>query len=178
MLKELVSKKSIAQVFLIGEINEELNKEVVQYLLTTDWNDPENKIEKLVIYVSSSGGTLRDCFSIIDTVQMLKEQYKFEVISVVLGEASSAGFFLFLLGDKRIALPNARMYVHEHLTYTDGQTYSERKKDELDQDMLYDSYIKYTADRLGITTSIVKKLVGMNTWLTKEDMVNWKIITK
>lgn len=51
MLKELVSKKSIAQVFLIGEINEELNKEVVQYLLTTDWNDPENKIDKLVIYI-------------------------------------------------------------------------------------------------------------------------------
>jgi len=176
MREGLISNETTKQIFIIGEINEETNKAVVCDLLSTNWNDPDRKYQELLIYISSSGGNLRDCFSIIDTVQLLKKAYKLKITTVVLGEASSAGFFLFLLGDRRIVLPNGRMFVHEHMTFSDGQTYSELKKEQVDHDMIYDSYIKYTSERLGLNISKVKKLIGKNSWLTQEEMISWQII--
>jgi len=167
-------KAIIKQIFIIGEINHEINKEIVTDLFNTDWKD--EKYNELVIYISTCGGLLSDCFSMIDSIELLKATYKFKITTVVLGEASSAGFFLFLLGDTRIVLPNGRMFIHEHITFTDGQTYSEFKKEEASNTILYTTYIDYVSKRLKISPNKVKTLIAKNAWLTRDEMIEWKII--
>ena len=63
------------------------------------------------MYINSPGGVVTSGFSIYDTMQYIK----CPVSTVCMGMAASMGSFLLTAGEKgqRIALPNARIMVHQ-----------------------------------------------------------------
>jgi len=97
-------------IFLEEEFNEKsCNKAKRQllYLLGKDSNAP------ITIYISSFGGGVHDflmLYGILKTV-------KCRVTTVALGKCMSAGSYLLLCGDERLAYPTTRIMMHE-LAYT------------------------------------------------------------
>jgi len=163
------------QIYVVGEINDEVSKEVLKALFETKWK--KEQITNLSIYIASEGGYLQDCFAIIDAILFVKEAFNISVCTFGLGECASAGFFIFLSGDTRVLFPRCSVFVHEHITMFSESTYSETKKEEKDAKVLYDMYVKYTSDRLGMSITRTKNLLKKNRYLTPQELVKYKIVT-
>lgn len=163
------------QLYIIGEINEDVSRNVLRAIFETDWE--KEGITNLSIYIASEGGYLKDCFAMIDAIDFVREAFGIKVTTFGLGEVASSGFFLFLAGDVRIMFPNCKAFVHEHIAPMGEQTYGERKRDDRDQKVLYDMYVQYCAGRMGITTTKAKNLLKKNRFLTAKELVTYNVIT-
>merc|ERR1712034_40098 len=77
-------------------------------LLVLESQDPDRDI---VMYINSPGGSFTAMTAIYDTMQYIRPQ----VQTVVLGQAASAAAVILAAGTpgKRLALPNARVLIHQ-----------------------------------------------------------------
>lgn len=163
------------QLYIIGEINEEVSKIVLRTCFDTDWD--KEGITNLNVYIASEGGYLKDCFAMIDAFDFVRETFGITITTFGLGEVASSGFFLFLAGDIRIMFPNCKAFVHEHIAPMGEQTYGERKRDDKDQKVLYDMYVQYCARRMEISPTKTKNLLKKNRFLTAKELVSYNVIT-
>ena len=71
------------------------------------------------IYINSPGGSVTAGMAIYDTMQFVKP----DVSTLCIGQAASMGAFLLAGGakEKRFALPNSRMMIHQPLGGFSGQ---------------------------------------------------------
>lgn len=180
-LNDLITSTSdnkVLNIYAMGEINENVSREIIETLLDAKWE--EDKINTLNFFICSCGGNLGDCFAIIDMLNIIKQTKKVKIITHGLGEVISAGFFLFLIGDSRILHPSCRVFVHEHITTgIEGQTFGERvKQDKTEEKMVYTLYIDYIAKQLNMTDKKAKSLVKKNAWLNNEQIDEFSIVTK
>jgi ATP-dependent Clp protease protease subunit len=78
--------------------------------------DPDRDI---VMYINSPGGSFTAMTAIYDTMQYIRP----EIMTVVLGQAASAAAVLAAAGTpgKRLALPNARILIHQPSTGDSGR---------------------------------------------------------
>jgi ATP-dependent protease ClpP protease subunit len=164
------------QIYIIGEINEERSQDVIKSIFETDWKG--EGINNLSIYISSEGGFLIDCFAMIDAIQFVRDSFDVHISTFGLGECTSAGFFLFLLGDLRVIFPSCKIYVHEHISMLGESSYDDTKREIKDQKMVYDMYVEYTSKQLGISKARVKTLLKKNRYLTQKELEKFNIITK
>ena len=103
-------------IFLGSEIDDDVANSVVAQLLLLDSENPEKDI---MLYINSPGGVITAGLAIYDTMQLIKA----DVSTICLGDAASMGAFLLSGGTKgkRLALPNARIMIHQPLGGTKGQ---------------------------------------------------------
>ncbi|MBR1943703.1 ATP-dependent Clp endopeptidase proteolytic subunit ClpP [bacterium] len=103
-------------VFLGDEIDDDLANSVVAQLLLLDSENPEKDI---MMYINSPGGVITAGMAIYDTMQLIKA----DVSTICIGEAASMGAFLLCSGakGKRMALPSARIMIHQPLGGAQGQ---------------------------------------------------------
>ena len=103
-------------IFLGDEIDDELANSITAQLLLLDSENPEKDI---MMYINSPGGVITSGFAIYDTMQHVRA----DVSTICLGEAASMGAFLLSAGakGKRMALPNARIMIHQPLGGAKGQ---------------------------------------------------------
>lgn len=105
------------RIIFIGEsIEENLANLTVAQLLFLESEDPEKDI---FLYINSPGGIVSAGLAIYDTMQYVK----CPVSTICLGQAASMGAVLLAGGTKgkRIALPNARVMIHQPLGGMQGQ---------------------------------------------------------
>ena len=71
------------------------------------------------MYINSPGGVFTSGFSIYDTMNYIRA----DVSTICIGQAASMGAFLLSCGakDKRFALPNSRIMIHQPLGGAQGQ---------------------------------------------------------
>ncbi len=103
-------------IFLGDEIDDELANSIVAQLLLLDSENPEKDI---MLYINSPGGVITAGMAIYDTMQLIKA----DVSTICIGEAASMGAFLLCSGakGKRMALPSARIMIHQPLGGAQGQ---------------------------------------------------------
>lgn len=103
-------------VMLSGEINDAVASSIVAQLLFLEAEDPDKDI---YLYINSPGGVITSGFSIYDTMEYIKP----DVVTICIGQAASMGAFLLSCGakEKRFALPNARIMIHQPLGGARGQ---------------------------------------------------------
>lgn len=103
-------------IFLGEEIDDEMANSIVAQLLVLDAENPEKDI---MMYINSPGGVITAGMAIYDTMKLIKA----DVCTVCLGEAASMGAFLLSAGTKgkRMALPSARIMIHQPLGGARGQ---------------------------------------------------------
>ncbi|MBQ3642877.1 ATP-dependent Clp endopeptidase proteolytic subunit ClpP [bacterium] len=103
-------------VFLGEEIDDELANSIVAQLLILDAENPEKDI---MMYINSPGGVITAGMAIFDTMNHIRS----DVCTICLGEAASMGAFLLSAGakGKRMALPSARIMIHQPLGGAEGQ---------------------------------------------------------
>jgi len=103
-------------VFLVGPVNEVTANLIVAQLLFLESENPEKDIS---FYINSPGGSVSAGLAIYDTMQFIKP----DVSTLCVGQAASMGAFLLGAGarDKRFALPNSRVMIHQPMGGFQGQ---------------------------------------------------------
>jgi len=103
-------------VFLVGPVNEMSANLIVAQLLFLESENPEKDIS---FYINSPGGSVSAGLAIYDTMQFVKP----DVSTLCIGQAASMGAFLLAAGakDKRFALPNSRVMIHQPMGGFQGQ---------------------------------------------------------
>lgn len=103
-------------IFLGVQVDDASANDVMAQLLVLESQDPDRDI---VMYINSPGGSFTAMTAIYDTMQYIRP----EIQTVVLGQAASAAAVLLAAGSpgKRLALPNARVLIHQPATGDAGR---------------------------------------------------------
>ena len=103
-------------VFLGTPVDDQIANLMVAQLLHLESEDPDKDIS---IYINSPGGSVYAGLAIYDTMQFIKP----DVQTICVGIAMSMGAFLLAGGakGKRMALPNAKILIHQVSSGFSGQ---------------------------------------------------------
>jgi len=103
-------------IFLGVQVDDASADDVMAQLLVLESQDPDRDI---VMYINSPGGSFTAMTAIYDTMQYIRPQIQ----TVVLGQAASAAAVILAAGTpgKRLALPNARVLIHQPATGDAGR---------------------------------------------------------
>jgi ATP-dependent Clp protease protease subunit len=103
-------------VFLGSQVDDSVASLIMSQLLFLEAEDPEADI---YLYINSPGGSVTAGMAIYDTIQHVQP----DVSTICMGLAASMGAFLLAAGakGKRMALPNARIMIHQPLGGARGQ---------------------------------------------------------
>jgi ATP-dependent Clp protease protease subunit len=103
-------------IFLGVQVDDASADDVMAQLLVLESQDPDRDI---IMYINSPGGSFTAMTAIYDTMQYVSPQIQ----TVVLGQAASAAAVLLAAGapGKRLALPNARILIHQPAVGEAGQ---------------------------------------------------------
>ena len=95
-------------IFLGTQVDDASADDIMAQLLVLEAQDPERDI---TLYINSPGGSFTAMTAIYDTMQFIRP----EIQTVCLGQAASAAAVLLAAGTpgKRLALPNARVLIHQ-----------------------------------------------------------------
>ncbi|MDA3849823.1 MAG: ATP-dependent Clp endopeptidase proteolytic subunit ClpP [Spirochaetaceae bacterium] len=104
-------------IFMDGEVNDVSADLVVSQLLFLESQDPEKDIN---IYINSPGGSVTAGLAIYDTMQYIRP----DIQTICMGQAASMGAILLAGGTKgkRMALPSARIMIHQPWGGAQGQS--------------------------------------------------------
>lgn len=159
-------------IFLGEPIDETLANVVVAQMLFLESEDPDKDIN---LYINSPGGIVTAGLAIYDTMQYVK----CPVSTICIGQAASMGALLLSGGSmgKRIALPNARIMIHQPLGGAQGQaTEIEIHAREILQmrERLTDILVKHTNQ----SRRKVKADTERDFFMSAEEAVSYGIIDK
>jgi ATP-dependent Clp protease protease subunit len=103
-------------IFLTGQVYDQVAALICAQLL---FLESENPSKDIAFYINSPGGVVSSGLAIYDTMQYIRSP----VSTVCIGQAASMGSLLLCAGakDKRFALPNARVMVHQPSGGAQGQ---------------------------------------------------------
>jgi ATP-dependent Clp protease protease subunit len=103
-------------IFLGVQVDDASADDIMAQLLVLESMDPDRDI---VMYINSPGGSFTAMTAIYDTMQYIRPQIQ----TTVLGQAASAAAVIAAAGQpgKRLALPNARILIHQPAVGEAGQ---------------------------------------------------------
>jgi ATP-dependent Clp protease protease subunit len=95
-------------IFLGVQVDDASANDIMAQLLVLESLDPDRDI---TMYINSPGGSFTSLMAIYDTMQYVRA----DIQTVCLGQAASAAAVLLAAGSpgKRLALPNARILIHQ-----------------------------------------------------------------
>jgi ATP-dependent Clp protease protease subunit len=103
-------------VFLVGQVEDQVANSIIAQLF---FLESQSRKEDIFFYINSPGGVVTAGMAIYDAM----EYVECDVITVCVGQAASMGAFLLSCGakGKRLALPHARIMIHQPLGGAQGQ---------------------------------------------------------
>lgn len=159
-------------VFVTGQVEDNMASLIVAQLLFLESENPSKDIS---MYINSPGGVVTAGMAIHDTMQYIRPR----VSTVCVGQAASMGSFLLAAGEPgmRIALPNARIMVHQPSGGARGMASDiEIQAREIlrIRRRMNDLYVKYT----GKSLDEIEKAMDRDTFLEAEEAREFGIVDK
>ena len=159
-------------VFVTGQVEDGMASLITAQLLFLESENPSKPIS---MYINSPGGVVTAGMAIHDTMQYIKPR----VSTVCMGQAASMGSFLLAAGEPgmRIALPNARIMVHQPSGGARGMASDiEIQAREIlrIRKRMNDLYVKYTGQSL----TAIEKAMDRDTFLEAEEAMEFGIVDK
>ena len=153
-------------IFLVGPVNDAVASLVCAQLL---FLESENPNKDIAFYINSPGGVVSSGLAIYDTMQYIRS----DVATVCIGLAASMGSLLLMAGakGKRVALPNARVMVHQPSGGAQGQaTDIEIQAREIlrMRAQLNEIYVKHTGQPIEVINAAVERDKFMSPMEAKE----------
>jgi len=142
-------------IFLVGPVNDAVASLICAQLL---FLESENPNKDIAFYINSPGGVVSSGLAIYDTMQYIRS----DVATVCMGQAASMGSLLLAAGakGKRIALPNARIMIHQPSGGAQGQaTDIEIQAREILylRSRLNEIYVKHTGQSVDVIATAVER---------------------
>ena len=157
-------------IFLTGPFEDGMSSLICAQLLFLESENPKKEIS---MYINSPGGIVTSALAIYDTMQYIKSP----VSTVCMGMAASAGSLILAAGEagQRVALPNARIMVHQPSGGFRGQAsdielhaadirYTKRRLNEI--------YVHHT----GRTYEEVEKTLDRDHFMSPEEAKAWGVV--
>jgi ATP-dependent Clp protease, protease subunit len=159
-------------IFVTGEVEDQMASLIIAQLLFLESENPSKDIS---MYINSPGGVVTAGMAIHDTMQYIRPK----VSTVCIGQAASMGSFLLAAGEPgmRIALPNARIMVHQPSGGARGMASDiEIQAREIlrIRTRMNDLYVKYT----GRTLAEIEKAMDRDTFLEAEEALKFGLVDK
>lgn len=150
-------------IFLTGEVNDQVSALICAQLLFLESENPKKDIS---FYINSPGGVVTAGMAMYDTMQYIKPQ----VSTVCIGQAASMGSLLLAAGapEKRFALPNVRIMVHQPSGGARGQAADiEIQAREILRlrSRLNEIYVKHTGQKL----SAIEKAMDRDNFMSADE---------
>ena len=157
-------------IFLNGPVEDGMSALICAQLLFLESESPKKEI---AMYINSPGGVVTSGMAIYDTMQYIRSP----VSTVCMGMAASMGSFLLMAGEKgsRIALPNARIMVHQPSGGFSGQASDiERHAQDIikTKRKLNEIYAKHT----GQAVEEVERVLDRDHFMTADEAKDWGLI--
>ena len=114
---DIYTRLGVERILFMGsEVNDAVANALVAQMLYLDSDDNSKPI---YLYINSPGGSVTAGLAIYDTMQQVSP----DVVTICYGLAASMGAFLLSGGTKgkRLALPSARIMIHQPLGGAQGQ---------------------------------------------------------
>ena len=157
-------------IFVAGPVQDEMATIIVAQLLFLEAENPSKEIS---MYINSPGGVVTSGLAIYDTMQYIKPK----ISTVCIGQAASMGSLLLAAGEPgmRVALPNARIMVHQPSGGYQGQATdimihareTQKLKDRLNQ-----IYVQHT----GRTLQEVEDALERDKFMDATEARDWGLI--
>jgi ATP-dependent Clp protease, protease subunit len=159
-------------VFVNGPVEDGMAALVCAQLLFLESENPKKPI---YMYINSPGGVVTAGFAIYDTMQYIKSP----VSTTCMGFAASMGSFLLMAGEpgERIALPNARIMVHQGSGGFQGKAsdIARHAKDVLEtQQKINALYAKHC----GRTVEDVETALDRDNFMSAEEALAWGLVDR
>ena len=157
-------------VFLNGPVDDGVSALVCAQLLFLESENPKKEIS---MYINSPGGMVTAGLAIYDTMQYIRSP----VSTVCMGLAASMGSFLLAAGEKgqRVALPNARIMVHQPSGGFSGQASDiERHAEDIlkMKRRLNEIYAKHT----GQPVEVIEKTLDRDYFMSSDEAKAFGIV--
>ncbi|MBT5942048.1 MAG: ATP-dependent Clp endopeptidase proteolytic subunit ClpP [Rhodospirillaceae bacterium] len=157
-------------IFITGAVEDHVASLICAQLLFLESENPKKDI---AMYINSPGGVVTSGLAIYDTMQYIRPA----VSTVCIGQAASMGSLLLAAGakDKRFALPNSRIMIHQPSGGAQGQaTDIEIQAREILalRARLNDIYVTHTGQEL----SVIEEALERDTYMTPEDAQKFGLI--
>ena len=159
-------------VFLVGPVNEVTANLIVAQLLFLESENPDKDI---FFYINSPGGSVSAGLAVYDTMQFVKP----DVSTLCVGQAASMGALLLAAGDKdkRFALPNSRVMIHQPMGGFSGQA-SDVEIHAREILYLRARLNEILAKHTGQSVETIAKDTDRDNFLSSEDAVKYGIVDK
>jgi ATP-dependent Clp protease protease subunit len=157
-------------IFLTGPVEDGMASLITAQLLFLESENPKKEI---AMYINSPGGIVTSGMAIYDTMQYIRSP----VSTVCIGMAASMGSFLLQAGEKgqRIALPNARIMLHQPSGGFRGQASDvERHAEDIlkTKRRLNELYAKHTGQPL----EVVERTLDRDYFMSAEEAKAFGIV--
>jgi len=157
-------------IFLTGVVEDGMAALITSQLLFLESENPKKEIS---MYINSPGGVVTAGMAIYDTMQYIKSP----ISTVCIGQAASMGSLLLAAGDPdmRVALPNARIMVHQPSGGFRGQA-SDIQRHANDilamKKRLNEIYVHHTGKKY----AVIEKTLDRDHFMTAEEAKDFGIV--
>lgn len=157
-------------IFLTGPVFDQVSALICAQLLFLESDNPSKDI---AFYINSPGGVVSAGLAIYDTMQYIRSP----VSTVCIGQAASMGSLLLCSGakDKRFALPNARVMVHQPSGGAQGQAADieiQAREILTLRHRLNEIYVRHTGQRL----EAIENKLERDTYMSAEEARDFGLV--
>ena len=157
-------------IFLTGAVDDHVASVITAQFLFLEAENPKKDI---ALYINSPGGTVSSGLAIYDTMQYIQPK----ISTLCVGQAASMGSLLLAGGEKgkRLALPNARVMVHQPSGGAQGQAADieiQAREILLLRERLNNIYAKHT----GQDIETIEKSMDRDNFMTVEEAKEFGIV--
>jgi ATP-dependent Clp protease protease subunit len=157
-------------IFLTGAVDDHVASVITAQFLFLEAENPKKDI---ALYINSPGGIVSSGLAIYDTMQYIQPK----ISTLCVGQAASMGSLLLAGGEKgkRLALPNARIMIHQPSGGAQGQAADieiQAKEILLLRERLNNIYVKHTGQDL----ETIEKSVDRDNFMTVEEAKEFGIV--
>ncbi len=159
-------------IFLTSEINDDVADVTIAQLFYLESEDSKKDI---YFYINSPGGVVTAGLAIYDTMQYIL----CDVATICLGQAASMAAVLLASGTrgKRMALPNARVMIHQPLGGAQGQA-SDVEIQAKEMVRMKHRLNEILVEHTGQPMEVIKKDTDRDFFLTAEGALEYGLIDK
>jgi ATP-dependent Clp protease, protease subunit len=158
-------------IFLGQEVTDSLANSIIAAML---YLDSEDQTKPIYMYINSPGGSVTAGMAIYDTMQHIKS----DVVTICVGLAASMGAFLLASGSKgkRLALPNARIMIHQPLGGTGRRQASDIEIEAREILRIRDSLNSILAQETGQTIEKIQKDTDRDYFMSAAEAKDYGLI--
>lgn len=159
-------------VFVSGTIKTDMANTIIAQLLFLEKENPKEEIQ---MFINSHGGEVTAGMAILDTMNYIK----CDISTIAVGLAASMGTILLANGkkEKRFALPNSKIHIHQPLGGVKGQA-SDIAIEAEEILKTRESLYKILSKRTGKTVTQIEKDADRDKYFTAKEAKEYGIIDK